>query len=307
MRKVSGLCAGLLAVALATPAMAQDGYNKYSYRPIHESDIMWKKTVWRTIDLRELQNEPFYSENREITQVIIDAALRGDVQAYHNDSLEEGKPLTIEELQKRLIVPGTGSTFSYDDPLAGDPAAGEDPYASDPYYDDPYYDDPYATEGDDPALDDPFAEFDGGTDMTITMGPKDLYLLNIKEDVIFDKQRSRVYYDIQALSIIFPMDHPDNIEGKEVEVASFKFVELADKLFATHPDAIWYNPYNETEHRTLLDAFELRLFASHITRVSNPRNRWLADYFPGDPQRGVMASQWKEFELMEFEHNLWEF
>jgi len=263
MRKVSVLCAGLLAAAFAAPAVAQDGYNKYSYRPIHESDIMWKKTVWRTIDLRELQNEPFYAENREVTQLIIDAALRGDVQAYHNDSLEEGKPITIEELQKRLIVPGTGSTFSYDDPVdgGGDDPYGDDPYADDPYAD-PYYDDPYATEGDDADLDDPFGDIDGGADLTATMGPKDLYLLNIKEDIIFDKQRSRIYYDIHALSIIFPMDHPDNIEGKEVEVASFKFKEVADKLLSVHPDAMWYNPYNDSEHRTMLDAFELRLFGS---------------------------------------------
>ncbi len=56
---------------LCGSAFAQEadtrGYNPLSLRPIHESDIMFKKTVWEVIDLREKQNRPFMSTYNEIT------------------------------------------------------------------------------------------------------------------------------------------------------------------------------------------------------------------------------------------------
>ena len=44
-----------------------------SARPIPESDMMYRKTVWRTIDLREKQNKPLFADGRQITKIIIDA------------------------------------------------------------------------------------------------------------------------------------------------------------------------------------------------------------------------------------------
>src|SRR4051812_20522944 len=51
----------------AAPTDAE-GFNKYSLRPIHESDIMYRKTILRAMDLREKQNKPMFSKNREITK-----------------------------------------------------------------------------------------------------------------------------------------------------------------------------------------------------------------------------------------------
>ena len=137
--------------------------------------------------------------------------------------------------------------------------------------------------------------------------PKDLYQMQIREDLIFDKQRSRMYYDILAVTMFVPADHPDNIKGIEIPIASFSYKELHDKTFKDNPDAIWFNPFNDAEHRNLADAFELRLFSSYIIKVSNPNDEYLVDTYGGDPKVGIMASQWKAFELLEYEHNLWEF
>ena len=64
MNKLSVIVSVILG-SLATFANAQEtptkeyedpyasGYNKYSVRPIHTSDIMYKKTIIRAIDLRE--------------------------------------------------------------------------------------------------------------------------------------------------------------------------------------------------------------------------------------------------------------
>ena len=131
--------------------------------------------------------------------------------------------------------------------------------------------------------------------------------MQIKENLVFDKQRSVMYHDILAITMLVPADHPDNIKGIELPIASFSYKELKQKVFTDNPNAIWYNPYNDAEHKSLADAFELRLFSSYIIKVSNPNDDYLVDIYGGDPKVGIMASQWKEFELLEYEHNLWEF
>ena len=52
---MKGIFAGTIALGLSTFCIAQEadtrGYNPNSVRPIHESDIMFKKTVWQNVDL----------------------------------------------------------------------------------------------------------------------------------------------------------------------------------------------------------------------------------------------------------------
>ena len=54
-----------------------NGYNPLSLRQVHESYLMWKRTLWRRVDLMEKQNKPFFAINRELSKVMIDAVQRG--------------------------------------------------------------------------------------------------------------------------------------------------------------------------------------------------------------------------------------
>ena len=80
-------------------------------RQIPVSDQMFRKTIWRAIDLREKQNRPMFSEGKEVSRAIIEAVKRGELQAYKNDSLAStytpqemrGKTSYEEEI---LDVPG---------------------------------------------------------------------------------------------------------------------------------------------------------------------------------------------------------
>ena len=122
--------------------------------------------------------------------------------------------------------------------------------------------------------------------------------------MIFDRQRSRMYYDIHSITIKLPADlDPRGIEGV---VASFNYKECVEKVFSKNPNAVWFNPQNDAEHKSIRDAFELRLFSSKIIKVSNPNNDFLEDIY-ATPKQGLLASMWKMYELMEYEHNLWEF
>ncbi|MFN3403836.1 MAG: gliding motility protein GldN [Cytophagaceae bacterium] len=273
---MSGLLSlpGLISAQEVAESSENAGFNKYSVRPIHESDIMFKKTIIRAVDLREKQNKPMFSKNREITRFLIEAVQRGDIKAYATDSLQEGKTLTIEEFNERMKMPVEGPEYTAEE-LEIMKANGEDVTAMQA----------------------------GANDYL----PTDLYQMEIKEDLIFDKQRSRMYYDVHAITVYIPADHPANIKGIQLPLASFEYKELCDKLFKDNPKTIWFNPQNDQQHKNLKDAFELRLFSSYIIKVSNPNDAYLVDIYGGDQQKGIMASQWAAFELLEYEHNLWEF
>jgi gliding motility associated protien GldN len=252
----------------------KEGFNKYSTRPIHESDIMYQKTILRAIDLREKQNKPMFSRNKEITKLILEAVERGDIKPYATDSLEEGRTLTIDEFKESIKIPSETAELTEEDKAIA------------------------LQNGDSSVL------TSGGVNFYF---PQDLYQMQIKENLIFDKQRSRMYYDVHAVTMLVPSDHPANVKGIEIPVASFAYRDLIEKVFKDNPNAIWYNPQNDAQHKSLADAFELRLFSSYIIKVSNPMDAYLVDIYGGDQVKGIMASQWAAFELLEYEHNLWEF
>jgi gliding motility associated protien GldN len=251
-----------------------EGYNKYSIRPIHSSDIMYKKSVVRMMDLREPQNLPLFSTNKWISKLLIDAVRKGDITPYRNDSLDLGAKLSIDEFNERIKMPSTAAELTQEEKEIA------------------------------------LANGDSSAMMSNAIGdyyPKSLYQLEIKEDIIFDKQRSRMYYDIQSLTMFVPSDEPSNVKGIQLTIASFEYKELVNKLFKDNPNAIWFNPENDQQHKNLADAFELRLFSSYIEKVSNPTDSYLVEIYGQDQHKGILASQWTAHTIMEYEHNLWEF
>lgn len=282
----------LLAIGSGSIAVAQEdnsrGYNPNSVRPIHESDIMFKKTVWRRIDLKEKQNRPFMAKNAEITRVIINAVKAGLLQPYGNDSVTT--KMTLEDFVENLRVPVEGGGLDEAAVKAGI-KADDDPWATAPAATTAKGGKPAATPAPAaPVVDEYF--------------PSDLQLLELKEDIIFDKQRSRLYYDIQTITIIIP-----GVEGRgsglDKPVASFKYKDLA-KLFRNDPKAIYFNAQNNQAHKNLADAFDLRLFHARLIKISNPDDAYIQDIYEGG-KKGLVASQNLEYQLMEYEHNLWEF
>ncbi|MEY5049294.1 MAG: putative gldN and/or gldO [Bacteroidota bacterium] len=264
----SVLSSCVLATIVASTSLAQDqsGYNAYSVRPVHESDVLYKKTVMRALDLREKQNLPMFSTNKEITRIILEAAKKGDIKVYMTDSLDQGRSMTKEEFAKKLMMP-----------ISEDPDAEPDPNA-------------------DPNAEQPAAGLE--------YLPKQLYQMQLKEDYIFDKQRSRAYHDIQCITMLIPSEF--NPKGIEEPIGTFKFKDLVE-VFKRDPRAIWFNPQNDAEHRNLVDAFDLRLFSSYIIKLSNPKDEFLVDIYSESQKQGIMSSYWKASDLMEYEHNLWEF
>lgn len=284
------------ALAAGQSAFAQEksdkGLNPLSLRPVHESNVMFKTTLWRRVDLNEKINQPLFAKGAEITKHLIDGVKAGVLEAYQNDSL--ATKMTLEEFNTRLFKKFEGGGLSKeeieagfgseqeDDGWGGGGAAGADTSASS-------------------------SQSSGTTSASAAGGyemfPGELYIIELKEDWIFDKQRSRQYADIQSITIMTPAEN--SADGLEKPLASFKYKEL-ERYFRGNPNCIWYNAANVAQHKNLADAFELRLFHGKIVRKANPANKYL-DQIYKSPKEGLLKAQQLEYELMEFENNLWEY
>lgn len=270
----------ILIGAISFKASAQEerlAYNSNSVYPIPFSNQMYKRTVWRRMDLKEKQNRPFFSTSNEITRIIIDAVEEGLIYPYVDDSLN--KRMSKEQFLENLKLP----TDEEDDFGAKDAGFGDDSGG--------FGDSGWGDENTEAA---PTIQYYDATQLNI---------MRIKEDMIFDKVRSRLYWDIQSLEMIIPAT--EVATGIEKSVGVFKYKDL-EKLFRSMPDrAIWYNRQNTAQHRNMADAFLLRLFSARVVKVSNPRDDWIQDISP-DQRSALYKSQQEEYKLIEYEHNLWE-
>ncbi len=176
-------------------------YFSYGQNPQQMSnDIMYKRTITRALDLREKQNEGLFSKNYELPGLLIDAAKKNKITAYDNDSL--ALKLQTAQLRERLKIPSAGPSINVNNPadtvdafIAYGPDWRQQLQAEEEYL------------------------------------AKDLYQLEIKEEIIFDKEKSKLVYNILSISLFIPADHPANIKGLQSIVASFSFDELKNNLF----------------------------------------------------------------------------
>jgi gliding motility associated protien GldN len=289
--------ASMMALAGLQPAQAQERsseYNENSVHPIRESDIMLRKRIWRRIDLNEKQNKPFFSFNNEISKILIEAVKAGVLTPYVNDSLTRRMPR--EEFLENLRLPDTGGGLTEEEIAMG---FGQEEQEDSGW-------DTGGGWGDESASG---AKEGGGQEAAAAdeFLPREINVLEIMEDMIFDKKRSRLYWDIQAVTMIIPGSNPALGTGLQRAVASFRYKDLVE-LFKSMPgEAIWFNPQNSAAHLNLSDAFALRLFNGRIIKVANPNDDMIVDVYGKSPKEGLMASQWIEMELLEQEHELWEF
>jgi gliding motility associated protien GldN len=277
MKKISYV-ALLLIIGLNLKAKAQEaetadtGYNPRSIKNIHESDIMYKQEIWRRLDAKEPMNQPYFATGNEITKLIIDAVLAGTLKPYWSDSLN--KEMTLEDFNKKMIIPGT------EEPADAAPVEDNSGWGSE----------------------------EGTTEAPVAVSntwfPQQVSVMVLKEDLIFDKKRSRMYNDIQSIQLVVPGELVAT--GLDVTLATFAYRDLVE-LFRSKPkEAIWFNRKNSREHKNYADAFELRLFHARLIKISNPNNNYIEDLYE-NRRNALLASEALEQELMEYEHNLWEY
>lgn len=257
---------------------------------VDETQVMFKKTVWRRMDMKEKQNRPFFSLNGEVSRLLINAVDEGLLTPYRSDSCINFMPdiifisnISVEREQNPFVGGGfnSGGFDSFGDDSSADNASGEK----------------QNEEARQEAI--PENEFS---------------VLYIKEDVIFDRNRSRMYNYIRSLSIALPRSAGSlwNPAGFEKKVAHFRYDDVVALFRGPYADkAKYYNNNNPGQHINMSDAFELRLFNAPIIKVSNAQDldirQLYADDMARDPLSVIVIQQKYEYDLMEYESELWEY
>lgn len=273
---------GVAALLAAPSAMAQtvlDGaYIKehtktkrvVPYTHIREADVMWARRVWRIIDLREKVNHPLYfptepiNDRKSLFDVIRQGLMvDGSITAY-----DPGALLTDDEFKKAYLATELQELFT--------------------------------------RMDTQYTESLTTGDMEMVVQPinlesRDIKMYKLKEDWIFDKQRSTL--DIRIIGIA-PMKE---VKGEDGEVRGY-----APLFWLYYPEcryvfANWdaFNRENDSERRSFEDIFWKRQFSSYITKWSNVYDRQISDYKTG--LDGLLEGEEIKQALFEFEHDLWNF
>lgn len=275
-----------------------------SVRPVQESNVMYRTTLWRRVDLREKQNQPLFAKGKEVTRHLIEGVKAGILIPYSNDSLLT--KLSLEQFNERLFKKFEGGGLSKEEIEAGFGGASADKKPAASSADDGWGGGTAtSTAG---GNDSGWGDESGSVDPSLLAGgyemfPEELTVLEVREDWMFDKQRSRQYFDVQVITIMIPAEVSQ--DGLEKPLASFRYKDL-ELFFRSNPNAIWYNTQNTSKHLNLADAIDLRLWSGKIVRKANPLNKYLDDIYKS-PREGLLKAQQIEYELMEFEHNLWEY
>ncbi len=299
MARVKAIILFFLVANMAWAQEEEVQYNPNSLDPIPRYEQHYKLRVWRTIDLLEKQNKGFFSSNGEITKLIVRAVKSGEItDIYANDSLTT--KLTKEDFLGKLVMQ-QGSIF---DPWDPNRDWFIDEYAT-------YNGKSYQVLSDNRGMN-PETSPDNwaitSTGNAIEYLARDMNTLRLMEDVIFDRRRSRLYYDIQAIQIIVPGQKTST--GVDEYMGWFKYKDL-EKVFRNHPEtAVWFNRQNTAQNKNFADAILLRLFHGTIWKIENPDDETIDDTYRNNQRpyyEGVWAKEWAEMMLMEKEHNLWEF
>ena len=240
------------------------------YTHIREADVMWFRRVWRTIDLREKMNHPLYyptepvNDRKSLFDVIKQAILMdGSITAYYPDAL-----LTDDEFKVPLLASDLKEIF-----MRVDTQYTENIYT-------------------------------GEMEMVVQELPlesRDIKMYRLKEDWIFDKQRSKM--DIRIIGIA-PMKE---VRGEDGEIRGY-----APIFWLYYPECRYvfknwevFNRENDAERRSFESIFWKRQFTSYITKWSNVYNREINSYKTGVD--ALLEGEEIKSALFEFEHDLWNF
>jgi gliding motility associated protien GldN len=290
----------VLSIGLFLSGYAQQDtiINPNSTERIPFYEQLYRFRVWRTIDLREKQNSGFKSARSDISDFLIKNIRNGSLIAYDGDSVKN--PLSPTEV------------------LVSNTAVDEPPYDSLKAYQGTetanYMGKNYASLRNDNIghlpTDNQWWELTSSQTEFVTRDQ--LVALSLVEDLIFDKRRSRLYYDIQYIGLMVETNGIINPKGFIYYKEFFRLVEREahSKNLDDRGKVQWRNRYNPSENKSFNEAFKLRLFHGIIEKVENPDDKTIQRIYEDNGRaygESVFARWEEEIKLMEKEHNLWEY
>lgn len=314
-----------LCLLVSSAAFAQDTIsNPNSVEKIPYYEQLYRFRVSRVIDLNEKQNAGFYSRKSSIAKLIIDLLGEGKLHPFGSNT---GDPADFREPVADTTAMNMGTNYVRSQTqgdwngtrayLAGDIVVfnGDDGEAH-AFRLRNNIDAPAKGAAANPNPVTNSANWEDLGPMSVRLNAQNIVGLELIEDVIFDKRRSRLYYDILALGVV--LEDPNNAAEKLAYRFYVPYKEFAKEVvrishskdLVERQRVLWQNRYNPSEGKTFVDAFKLRLFHGVIRKVENPDDATIQSIFASNGRsysESVFARWEEEMTLMEKEHNLWEY
>lgn len=235
------------------------------YPNIREADVFWSKRVWRVIDFREKINHPFYYPTQPTQGRInlISVLLQG---------IQEGGVLAYKVDDDEFKIPMTQQEMQN-----------------------------ILVKMDSSKVIDPFTGEERDTVIPIKFDPSTVTLLRVKEDWVFDKQRSVIECRIIGICpVLEEYDSDGSLKG--TKPLFWIYFPQARPYLVTNEV---YNRFNDGQRFSFDDLFFKRMFSSYVIKESNVYDRYIQQYTTG--LDALLESDRIQNDLFILEHDLWEF
>ena len=132
-----------------------------------------------------------------------------------------------------------------------------------------------------------------------TYSYKQLYQMEVGEDLVFDKQRSIPVYQVKYLTIFIPQDI--NYRGIHEPVATFRFQDC-EKIFTR--DRLAANSFNNGVKNNFKDAFVLHNYKAEIVKMGKGDDLYFDQKY-SNPQTAFIARKKSEEEVLEYFYKIY--
>jgi gliding motility associated protien GldN len=247
--------------------------NPLPYEHIREDDAVYRQRLWREIDVHEKMNLPFVYKadgdngNQRFVIILLNAIKSGEVTSFDANDDRFTTPLTFGSIARKLV---------------GEPMVQQIP---------DWTKDPTGATLKDTTI---VQEFD----------PNAIEKFWIKEDVIFDKESSRLHTRILGIAPMLSVKNPDGSFRAVTPLFWVYYPDLRPMLAKFEA----YNGKNFGARLSWEEMFESRMFASRIIKstVENPNDLFIEGYVKDPVLRLLEGDNIKE-KIFNYEQDLWSY
>ncbi|MBE7171054.1 MAG: gliding motility protein GldN [Williamsia sp.] len=245
-----------------------------AYEDIREDDAVYRQRVWLELDIHEKMNLPFLYQanedngNQRFFSILMNCIKNDSITPFSPDDDRFTTPITYGDITKSLV--GTSFTIQVPDLVA----------------------DPNLTKGitKDSTV---YNEFD----------PDIIQKYWIKEDIIFDKESSRLHFRILGIAPLKTIRLPDST----YTVTPLFWIYYPD----IRPSLAKYQAYNGKNYGARMsweEIFEDRMFASRVVKstMDNPYDRFIEGYIK-DPILRLLEGENIKDKIFNYEQDLWQY